>query len=466
MARASRPSACFGGSGGDRRDACPTGCVGIHRLATEATDARTNEGTIHDRTPQWIGLDSGGGASHFCVMHMSVILLANAWGAGDANPTSKHRIALELARRGAQVLWVEGAGMRTPSMSSGSDRGRMVQKLLAACRPPREVWREGEGGIAVISPLSVPLPQYAVVRWLNGVLYQIAMRFWAWRRHMSAPTLVNYVPVLAHAMNHWRSRTGGECIYHCVDRWDAFDMYDTEVMAAMDQACCRFADRVVASSADLGERCRRHSERVSVIMHGVDHAHFAQAVAVAELAARPLDLPEGPIIGFFGLLSEWVDQGLLLQIASTIPEAQLVLIGAADVSISQLQGVANIHILGPRPFADLPAYIAHFAVGIIPFEINELTRAVNPIKLREMLAAGCPVVSTPLPEVRALVDDSGAVVVADTHDDFVAACRQHVIVPPTLEARRSISQPMADETWSHKVEEIFFGDGAAAGRCF
>jgi hypothetical protein len=79
--------------------------------------------------------------------------------------------------------------------------------------------------------------------------------------------------------------------------------------------------------------------------------------------------------------------------------ASVVLIGAADVDVARLSACSNVHALGPKAFAELPAYAAHFSVGIIPFVVNELTRAVNPIKLREMLSAGCPVVSTALPEV-------------------------------------------------------------------
>jgi glycosyltransferase involved in cell wall biosynthesis len=392
-------------------------------------------------------------------MQKSVILLANAWGAGVDNPTSKHRIAFELARRGCRVLWVEGAGMRTPNVvGSGSDRGRILRKLFSAFRRPRLVWQGGEGesggSIRCVSPLSIPLPTVSAIRHLNGWIYQVTMRVWSGCLKMRQPVLVNYVPVLAHAMAHWSARTGGTCIYHCVDRWDAFDMYDSAVMAAMDKACCIYADRIIASSADLGTRCRRYSQDVDVVMHGVDFDHFSSALSDAVLEERPRDLPGGTIIGFFGLLSEWVNQNLLMRIACEIPEAQVVLIGTADVPVDRLAAVPNIHLLGSRQFAELPRYVAHFDVGIIPFEVNELTKAVNPIKLREMLAAGCPVVSTPLPEVAALEASIPYLSVCGSEDAFVDACRQLVASPLTPDQRRAISEPMKNETWSHKVDEM------------
>jgi len=216
---------------------------------------------------------------------MDFVIIANAWEAGIANPTSKHRIALDLARRGHRVLWLEGAGMRQPSIGSGSDRSRILKKLRLACRGARRVEgseeRESEvrsqnseapnselqvsgfrsqppsasglkpsafnlqpsvsGGIWVLSPLLIPLPSRTWVRRFNGWLCARLARFWTKRLGFHDPVLINYVPVLAEAMRAWKSRgelkatrtpnaerrTTNICVYHCVDRWDAFKMYDT-----------------------------------------------------------------------------------------------------------------------------------------------------------------------------------------------------------------------------------------------
>jgi hypothetical protein len=486
---------------------------------------------------------------------MDFIFIANTWNAGRDNPTSKHRIAIELVRRGHKVLWIEGSGMRTPSMGSSHDRLRMARKVVAAFRgvrtesiefreknfeqkPAKPAKEENcisaEGGsrnsssrssrtsvqisssfLWVLSPLFIPLPRYEIIRRLNGLICRLCMRFWSWRLDFHDPVLINYVPVLAEAMRGrlgrqtlevkegnfeqkaaksakplWQApstglRTGqgreencitaeggginlslrssrasvqnsssvlvdtARVVYHCVDRWDAFSNYDSLMMAEMDKRCCQYADLVIASSQDLVERCYRYNNNVHYLSHGVDHAHFAQALKVKE---RPADLPSGRVAGFFGLLSEWMDQDLLVAVAKGVPECQLVLIGKADVDISRLKGHPNVHIMGPRPFNQLPAYIAHFDVGLIPFVINELTVAVNPIKLREMLSAGCPVVSTALPEVKGY--RGKGVVVATTVDHFVeavASCLRH---PAVLQERTVISAGVAKETWAGKVDDI------------
>ncbi len=379
---------------------------------------------------------------------MNTVMIANDWSAGYDNPTSKHRIAFELERRGGRVLWLSGAGMRQPRLQAGADRRRIVGRLAAGLRGP--VVAPGHERIWTMSPLLLPLPSSAMARRFNGLLYRhLALRAAA-RLGFESPVLINYVPTLADAMHRWP----GTAVYHCVDRWDAFEVYDTQLMAMLDARCCRLADIVIASSADLETRCRRHNPRVTRIDHGVDYAHFASAL---ESGPRPADLPADPVIGFFGLLSEWLDQELIVKLAQTLPEASIVLIGTADVSVDRLRALPNVTLPGPRPFRELPRYIAHFDVGLIPFVVNDLTRAVNPIKLREMLAAGCPVVSTALPEVARYAGDKlpeDAVRTATTHREFIDFVTQRLAKPFTARQRRSLSETMTTETWERKVNEI------------
>ena len=133
--------------------------------------------------------------------------------------------------------------------------------------------------------------------------------------------------------------------------------------------------------------------------------------------------------------------------------AQIVLIGAARIHTDAVEGLANVRLLGRKPFAELPAYLAHTVVALIPFELNDLTRAINPIKLREYLAAGVPVVTTALPELLLFRGHEGVDVVPDGAS-FVAAVTRRLARPAHVCERRRISESMRGESWSGRLDQM------------
>jgi len=155
-------------------------------------------------------------------------------------------------------------------------------------------------------------------------------------------------------------------------------------------------------------------------------------------------------LGFFGLIREWVDLELLASVARRRPDWHIVLLGDSTIDLSPYQNLPNIHFLGRKRYEELPAYCKQFDVGLIPFKVNELTRAVNPIKLREYLAAGLPVVSTPLPEISLL--KKRCVYVADTADGFIEAVELALAVSSKERFEQSLA--MARETWAAKIDLI------------
>ncbi len=393
----------------------------------------------------WLELDLGGKPrSEEKERSLDFVILANAWQDGVQNPTSKHHVARELARAGHRVLWVNGAGMRTPSLGTGHDRSRIATKLGQAAAGIEAV----EERIWVIAPLILPFPQSTVVRRLNAQIYLRSSRMACRRLGFSEPTFINFLPMVPRFQSHWP----WDKLYYCVDRWDAFDTYDATLMTKLDELCCRSADLVITTSAELQKRAKRYNDNTHLVLHGVDHAHFATSL---NGGSRPADLPDrGRVFGFIGLLGAWVDQDLLIRIARAHPEDSIVLIGGADVCVAKLEAEPNIHVMGPRPFADLPSYLAHFDLGMIPFVLNDLTISVNPIKLREMIAAGCRVVSTALPEVSRLAEAIPEVAVADDPDGFIKCIDELLATPREPDSRRALSDHVAGETWRHKVSTI------------
>lgn len=369
----------------------------------------------------------------------NILCFANDW---STDPTSKHHLLKQYARSN-RVLWIESAGMRTPNLGSTSDLGRIAGKLRSFTKEARPALPN----LQVYTPPSIPLPGNQTVAKLNAALYRSSIGRQLRRIGMTeAPIAWVYAPHVAPLIRNIPSKG---LVYHCVDKWSAFAGYDRSFMERCEQELCERADVVVASAADLAERCARYSNNVHYVPHGVDHAHFARAL---EPGVEPEDLAgiASPRVGFFGLIHEWVDVDLIGHLADSLPY-QFVLIGATDQDLSALVKRSNVHFLGRKPFGTLPDYSRGFDAAIVPFRVSELTTSVNPIKLREYAAAGLPVVSTGLPEVLKCAD---IVLIANNREEWVEKLTQAVAFGSDISWRRSQSERVRGDDWSGVSERI------------
>ena len=191
----------------------------------------------------------------------------------------------------------------------------------------------------------------------------------------------------------------------------------------------------------------RINPKTVLVRHGVDLTHYRRALDPG--TAVPADvagLPH-PVIGFFGLIADWVDLELLAEVAKHYAKGSLVLLGKVVTDVSVLSSLPNVHFLGRKPYGELPSYCKAFDVALNPFRMNELTLNANPLKVREYLAAGLPVVSTPIPEVERLglchIADGPAATI-EAIDAALSSC----------ETREERSRRMAPESWEARLEEI------------
>ncbi|MGE5529349.1 MAG: glycosyltransferase [Patescibacteria group bacterium] len=159
------------------------------------------------------------------------------------------------------------------------------------------------------------------------------------------------------------------------------------------------ADLVFASSMALYEAHAGRHPHVHLCPNAADYAHFARAASGGEIPGDLARIP-GPIVGFHGALATWIDWDLVAETAAANPDLSFVFVGPLYSGCERLPSGPNLHYLGHRDYRLLPNYIRGFNAAIIPFRQSTLTEACNPIKLWEYLAAGKPVVATPLPEVR------------------------------------------------------------------
>ena len=368
----------------------------------------------------------------------SIICFAHDWG-GD--PTSKTHI-MRILSESNRILWVNSIGMRRPGVS-GRDLRRVATKLRRATAGLVRV----TPNLAVCNPLVLPLPGVPGVDRLNTLLLTASIRSYARTAGLRRPILWTYLPNTVGLVG----RLGeSRVVYHCVDEYSAFAGVPRAALRRMEEELCRKADVVVTTSESLCRERARFNPRTFFVSHGVDVAHFARALDPETTPPADAAGFARPVVGFFGLLAEWIDLALIREIARRRPAWTIALIGKATVDLAPLHGLANVHVLGQKPYETLPAYCRAFDVGIIPFRIEELTLKANPLKLREYLAAGLPVVSSDLPEVRKYAD---LVRLAAGPDEFVRAI-EAALADRSQPAARARADAMKDESWDARVEEI------------
>jgi len=179
---------------------------------------------------------------------------------------------------------------------------------------------------------------------------------------------------------------------------------------------------------------------------------------VAQVAAGGRILPppdvahiKKPILGYVGEIAWWFDFDLIRDLATQNPDWSIVLIGQThEARANELGQIPNIHLLGRKPYSELPAYLSRFDVCLLPFKINDLTSAVNPVKLYEYLAAGKPVVSTPMREVLKY-RDVVSVAAPDEFSTAVSSLLQSGSEAVLVQRRQEVAK---SNSWEMRVEEI------------
>jgi glycosyltransferase involved in cell wall biosynthesis len=367
-----------------------------------------------------------------------IICFGNDW---DGDPLSKKHIMLRLAERN-RILWVNSIGNRNPTASMRDFR-RVIKKLRDFAQGSRNV----ERGIHICAPLAVPFHGNAAARWINRRVLQWSIRRVCRKLGFNRPISWSFVPASAEVVGSLGEST---VVYHCVDENTGFTGTDKDAIRSLEQQLMAKSDCVFVSSGVLLQTNTRHNPNTFLVTHGVDVQHFRKACDPATAIPDDIRSLPKPIVGFFGLIADWVDLGLIRFLAQSRPQWTFVLIGKAVTSIEPVNDLANVHLLGQKPYLSLPDYAKAFDVALMPFVMNQLTLAANPLKIREYLAAGLPVVSSAIPEAEKL---KYVLHVARSHAEF------QTIIDGLIQSGKtgpqiSISEQMDCESWDAKVEEF------------
>jgi glycosyltransferase involved in cell wall biosynthesis len=369
-----------------------------------------------------------------------ILYFGNDWFA--ENRTSSHQIARRLARH-YRVYYVECPGLRAPK-GSGRDLKKIWGKLVRFLRGVRPV----EEWLKVCTLLQVPLHRFALVRRLNQLLILWTLRWLMMREGIRDPITWFMIPHLSPVVGRLGERLS---VYYCIDDYAALPDVNEAAVRAMDEEMTRKADLVfVASDTLLGAK-RRLNPSTYVSPHGVDFDHFARAQdGRLEPPPEVAQLPR-PVVGFFGLIERWIDLDLVRYLAEQRPHWAFVMIGRVAVPDGEVPRRENIHYLGKRPYDLLPAYGKQFDAAIIPYRLTQQVLHANPIKLREYLAMGKPVVSVSTPEIDKYAD---LVEISHSREQFLANLDAVVARPASPEEVRKRMGRVAHESWEGRLRQV------------
>jgi glycosyltransferase involved in cell wall biosynthesis len=375
------------------------------------------------------------------------------------------------------VLWVNSIGMRKPSLGGGRDWRRIWRRIAGGVR--RAEWKENK--LSVLTPVLVPKAESRTARWVNRHLMRWQLEREAGKCGVGGAEYWCFVPNAGDVLplDMRRADRGSRIIYYCVDDWSEFKQYDTAWLAQKERELLARADVVFTPSRYLQEKCRRvvselqgcrvaglqgGGDQLSVVgrqvappppapevhymPHGVEHGKFAAALKGETVVPGDVADLAGTVVGFYGNLYPWVDFSLIERLAEARPTWSFVLIGHAYCDVSGLQRHANVHLLGRREHDMLPAYCKAFDAAMIPYRMDDpRMQSVNPVKAKELLAAGVPIVAADIPEMRGYGADA---LLCRTTEEWLVALDEQV----DRQDRAAISAKMRCEDWSEKVRQL------------
>ena len=368
----------------------------------------------------------------------SVVYFGNDWFA--ENRTSSHHIARRLAGI-VPVLYIDTPGIRAPQ-ASARDLRKLWRKLSKLFAPPLRVNER----LHVMTMPQIPFRRLPLIGPLNRFLGRFLVRRAIHKlgfRSLISWFVVPHPGALAGNLGERLT------VYYCIDDYAAFPGVDAEAIRRMDEALTRAADTVFVASPALLDAKRAANPEVHFSPHGVDVEMFAQASDPRTEPAEATRQLRHPVIGYFGSLGEWIDFDLLLYLARSRPQWTFLLVGYASAELGELKQCPNVTLAGPQPYELLPRWAKAFDVAIIPYRLTRQVKNANPLKLREYLATGKPVVSVTTPETARF---ASVVHLADTPETYLQAI-ETALEKDTPESRRRRLETVAPLSWDARFQE-------------
>jgi glycosyltransferase involved in cell wall biosynthesis len=373
-------------------------------------------GVANRRRPESADIGHEPESKAFCGSHDGILCL----GGEDWWYHNRAHFDMQIMRCMAQkmpVLYANSVGFRMPSVKEGAQfLHRIGRKLRSVARPISNPF----AGFYVASLFSVPLWHRPLLANLNVLSLEVQIRKACRDTGLKHPLLWVACPTAFEVVR--RVRGDAFLVYQRTDKFEEYSQQTQKYLIAADRWLAEHANLVLYVSTALYEEERERNPQSFLVRHGVELGQFDRDTALQ--AGTPADLVavKRPIVGFYGEIEDdTVDMTLVGQVARSLPDVSFVFVGRFIADPSPVRGLPNVHFVGKKPYEEVPRYGAQFDVAIMPWKRNRWIHYCNPIKLKEYLALGLPVVSTAFPEALHYRD---VIYVAHNGDDFVRGIRE------------------------------------------
>ncbi len=298
----------------------------------------------------------------------------------------------------------------------------------------------------VYSPRIIPIVYNNMISRINKQLIKIQFKNILSRHRFKSYILWIGTPTASFILDCFSPEL---IVYHPVDRYSEFPFVNQSKIRIFESIIAKRADVILCTSDAIRNDLIDYNKNAYTVCHAVEFNHFHIA-GLSKYVPEDIKTIPKPIIGYFGGLSDRVNFRLIKKLSLRYSYASIVLIGNKLTNTDELERLKNVYILGHKKYKILPFYLKEFSVCLIPYHVNELMKGVDPIKLREYLCLGKPVVSVDLPEVRKLED---IVYIASGEDDFVLKV-DHALSENLRDKVKDRVMIAKSSDWDNKMIEI------------
>lgn len=316
---------------------------------------------------------------------LEMIVFGEDWG---AHPSSTQHMIKRLMPD-HDIVWVNSLGLRCPKLNVRDFRRacHKLGKMFSKKKHSKRRDKTQKAALPIVHPRAISWPGNPLASILNKRLLGQQVEAIIAEHNFEMPILWASMPSAIDAIDNYPHH---KVVYYVGDDFRALAGVDHGPVEKMEERLAARADLIIVASEAL--QTRFPAEKTVLVEHGVDYELFSKDTP------RAKDLPDHPLIaGFYGSIHDWLDMNIIAQAAQACPEWEFVFIGDLHVDIDWLKPLKNVKFLGARAHDELPKYAQHWHASLLPFKDCEQIRACNPLKLREYLCAGKPIISTEFP---------------------------------------------------------------------